>query len=48
MEVIDGSMQRVTGPLSHYLDTVTLEVPIRSKEDIIAYPTMRKSTRMAC
>lgn len=37
MEVIDGSMQRVTGPLSHYLDTVTLEVPIRSKEDIIAY-----------
>jgi hypothetical protein len=37
MEVIDGSMQRVTGSLSHYLDTVTLEVPIRSKEDIIAY-----------
>lgn len=37
MSIINGPMQRVSGPLSYYLDTVEVEVPIRSKEEILAF-----------
>ena len=37
MSVINGPMQRVSGPLSYYLDTVEVKVPIRSKEEIVSF-----------
>lgn len=36
MEVLDGPMQKLSGPLTFYLDTVAIEVAMRSREQILA------------
>ena len=36
LEVLDGPMQKLSGPLTFYLDTVAIEVPLRSREEILA------------
>jgi len=36
LEVLDGPMQKLSGPLTFYLDTVAIEVAIRSREQILS------------
>jgi len=36
IEVLEGPMQRLSGPLTFYLDTIAIEVAMRSRDEILA------------
>ena len=37
LEVLDGPMEKLSGPITFFLDTITIEVPLRNREEILAF-----------
>ncbi|MPN21326.1 hypothetical protein SDC9_168705 [bioreactor metagenome] len=37
IEVLDRPMSQISGPISCFLDTIEIEVPLKSREEILAY-----------
>lgn len=37
IEVLDRPMNQISGPISCFLDTIDIEVPLKSREEILAY-----------